>query len=281
MARYTRRRLLGLWSNRQAATSTDQILTDQKHAESPNNQRRPESNRPLPPDIQPLLPQQSKPVAHANAPSSSNQLAITTNQPASVVSLPIIELPSVREIVFSFDDGPSTLVTAKILDILAKYQIRTIFFVLGRKIDTKAGRNLMVRAHQEGHLIANHTYSHPNLTQISAEGIRNELRRTEELIGEYAAPGKLMRPPYGALNQTVNQVLEEEGYTAVLWTLATLDWQYQNDEWVNFTIEKLQNGPRYNHVLMHDTYRWTANNLEDFIQQIQALPNTRIAPFYR
>lgn len=275
MPRYTRRRFLGLWTNRQATSSIEQVSKEQKQAKSPNNQQEQESYRPLPPPIHPSLPQQSNPAVHThNAPHS-------LSQPNSVTLLPTVPQTGVREIVFSFDDGPSTLATAKILDILAQYQIRTIFFVLGRKIATKAGYDLMVRAHQEGHLIANHTYSHPNLTQISAEGIRNELRRTEELIGGYAAPGKLMRPPYGALNKTVRQILEEEGYTAVLWTLATLDWQYQNNEWVNFTIEKLQNAPLHNHVLMHDTYRWTADNLEQFIQQVQALPNTRIVPFYR
>lgn len=270
MKRYSRRWFIGLQSQSQQTEPTaDQVST--------------ESYRPHPPQIRATLPQQ-QPV-HAtltndSTPSDKITTAPSTNTQTSVVApLPTATYAGVREIVFSFDDGPSTVATAKILDVLARYQIRTIFFVLGQKIASRAGRELMIRAHGEGHLIANHTYSHPNLAQLDADSIHVELQRTEELIGDYAAPGRLMRPPYGALSDTVHQVLDESGYTAVLWTTASLDWQFQNSEWVGYTLDKIQNGPQHNHILMHDTYRWTADNLESFIQSIQALPNTRIASF--
>lgn len=268
MKAYTRRDFLTHWKNR--ATPISAPL---QHEGSTVESDKPESYRPHPPHIHPSLPQQQKRSARSSSPDVSTFSSAVTSLPTSTQS-------GFREIVFSFDDGPSTVATSSILDTLARYQIRTIFFVLGQKLTSQAGRDLMSRAHREGHLIANHTYSHPNLTELDAEGIRQELRRTEELIGEYLTPSKLMRPPYGAINETVRQVLDEEGYTALLWTTASLDWQFQNAEWVNYTINAIQNGPQHNHVLMHDTYLWTANNLEYFIQRVQALPNTRIVPFY-
>lgn len=275
MKYYTRRQLFGLRSNGS---------NKQKQVDPPPIETQQKSSMPQPPSIRPELPQQNREHDHAfpasstlTTPAISNPT--TTSQRSAVAPLPTSAQSGTREIVLSFDDGPSTVATAKILDVLARYRIRTIFFVLGQKIAGGAGRELMIRAHEEGHLIANHTYSHPNLTQIDADTIRWQLLKTEELIGGYAAPGKLMRPPYGAINNTVNQVLEEEGYKAVLWTTATLDWQFQSEEWVEHTIDKIQNGPQHNHILLHDTYRWTADNLERFIQYVQALPATRIISF--
>lgn len=266
MKQYTRRNFLTYWRNHSTTTAAPL-----EHGDTPSNSE-PLSNRPHPPHIHPTLPQQQKQIVRAPVNSSGN--------PPAIAPIPQTPQSGIREIVLSFDDGPSRVATAPILDTLARYQIRTIFFVLGQKLVSRAGQELMIRAHNEGHIIANHTYSHPDLTTLDAEGIRQELRRTEELIGGYMTPSRLMRPPYGAINDTVRQVLDEEDYTALLWTTASLDWQFQSAEWVNYTIGQIQNGPQHNHVLMHDTYSWTADNLERFIQLVQALPNTRIVSFF-
>lgn len=267
MKQYTRRNFLTYWRNHSAIAPSPI-----EHSDTPPNDT-PLSNRPHPPrHIHPTLPQQQKHVVRAPAGA--------VNAASVVAPIPNTTESGIREIVFSFDDGPSLVATSSILDTLARYQIQTIFFVLGQKLASRAGRELMIRAHSEGHIIANHTYSHPNLTTLDAEGIREELRRAEEQIGEYLSPSRLMRPPYGAINDTVRQVLDEEGYTALLWTTASLDWQFQSAEWVDYTIDAIQNGPQHNHVLMHDTYSWTADNLERFIRLVQALPNTRIVSFF-
>lgn len=266
MTEYTRRDFFTRWRNYSLTPSTVP-----KHGDSPAATDSAESNRPHPPHIHPSLPQQQKRAVSGRS-SVSDSSSVVASIPDSTQS-------GIREIVLSFDDGPSAVATSTILDTLARYQIQSIFFVLGQKVASRAGRELMIRAHSEGHLIANHTYSHPNLTELDAEGVRNELRRTEEFIGEYLSPSRLMRPPYGAINETVRQVLDEEGYTALFWTTAALDWQFQSDEWVNYTIREIQNGPQHNHVLLHDTYSWTANNLDHFIRLVRALPNTRLVSF--
>lgn len=123
----------------------------------------------------------------------------------------------------TFDDGPHPVHTPRILDELARRDVKAMFFVVGERLESEVGQALMKRAHREGHVIANHTYSHPNLTKLLEEEIRREPRRTQELIGDCAHELRLFRPPFGATNLSVNRIVQDEGYMSVLWNVDTLD----------------------------------------------------------
>ncbi len=187
----------------------------------------------------------------------------------------------IREILFTFDDGPSVANTARLLDILAANKIKAIFFVVGQSIKAAAGRNLMERAHSEGHLIGNHSYSHPDLKTLSDAKIREQLRKTQDLIGPLAHELKLLRPPYGSTNGRVDKIINSEGYTKVLWTVDPRDWDpkfKKNGLWVDSAMAQIKTRED-NIVLMHDVHATTVNRVEDLIARIRKIPKTEFAVY--
>src|ERR1700736_507403 len=101
-------------------------------------------------------------------------------------------------IAMTFDDGPSAKLTPKLLDLLAAHHIKATFFLIGQNVAENP--EIAAREVREGHEIANHSWSHPNLAKMSDEGVRGQLRKTDDAIR--SAIGKrpsLLRPPYGSI----------------------------------------------------------------------------------
>lgn len=128
-------------------------------------------------------------------------------------------------IAMTFDDGPHSSNTPRLLDMLRQRNIKATFYVVGRNVDMYPAITRRIVA--EGHEIGNHTWSHPNLTKLSNEGVRNELLKTKAAIGRAAGvQPRTMRPPYGALRQDQRAwILEEFGYPTILWSVDPLDWK--------------------------------------------------------
>lgn len=164
-------------------------------------------------------------------------------------------------IALTFDDGPSWDLE-KILNILKSNNIRATFFVLGENL--QGDRWLTKRAAQEGHVIASHSYSHPSMTGLSNEGIRQELTSTNSLIEEVTGVWpKYFRPPYGDVDNNVVRVSHEVGQEVVMWNIDTLDWSNVDNAY-NIVKQQL-NWHDSAIILMHD---WTgiSRYLEDIIQ---------------
>ena len=172
------------------------------------------------------------------------------------------------EIVLTFDDGPHPILTPKLLDILKIENIKAIFFVLGENVAAGKNIDIVKRAYDEGHIIGNHTYSHKNLRTLSESEIRNEIVKTEELIRDFLTVPKLLRPPFGSTNQTVNKIIQELGYTSVLWNVDTLDWQKKSIKWVEDSIEHITLRED-SIVLMHDIHKTTVNNVIELVKSIK------------
>ena len=186
---------------------------------------------------------------------------------------------NVREILFTFDDGPNPSTTPKLLDILAKHNIKAMFFVVGQRLNNATGRSIMVRAYNDGHFICNHTYSHKDLKTLSSSKIREELRRTRDLIGEYAHDYNFFRPPYGSINARVSSVLQEEGYMNILWSVDTMDWKYKrNGSWVDYGMDQIK-ARQDSLVLMHDIHKSTVDNVERLINRIKRIPNSKFVNY--
>src|SRR6266571_5899449 len=128
-------------------------------------------------------------------------------------------------IAMTFDDGPSATLTPKLLDLLAAHHIKVTFFVLGEMVAEHP--EILARAAQEGHEIANHSWSHPNLAKMSQEGVRSQLQRTDDEIK--STTGKrptLFRPPYGSITEREKRWIHDEfGYDIILWDVDPLDWK--------------------------------------------------------
>lgn len=102
-----------------------------------------------------------------------------------------------KQIVMTFDDGPDPEWTPKILDILKQENVPATFFVIGLNAESFPG--LVKRIYKEGHLLGNHTYSHPNIATVSPERLRLELNFTQRLIeNDTGHATTLFRPPYNA-----------------------------------------------------------------------------------
>jgi peptidoglycan-N-acetylglucosamine deacetylase len=127
------------------------------------------------------------------------------------------------EFALTFDDGPNPAWTPHLLDALAAHHVQATFFLLGKF--AVAEPDLVRRIAASGHLIGNHTWSHPDLSRTPAGAIREELKRTiaalEQITG---VPVRYFRPPYGARRPAVFRIARELGLQPVLWNAMTSDW---------------------------------------------------------
>jgi len=144
-----------------------------------------------------------------------------------------------KVVAITFDDGPS-IYTNKILKVLRDNDIRATFFVIGENV--KEYPKIVAKAYKEGHVIANHTYSHSYLPNLSGYKIEDELTKTGELInstiGVYPS---LFRPPYGACSVKSRRVARNLGLKTILWSSISEDYNFNNitPEKISFEIMRL------------------------------------------
>jgi peptidoglycan/xylan/chitin deacetylase (PgdA/CDA1 family) len=119
----------------------------------------------------------------------------------------------------------------------------------------------------QGHEIANHTYSHPHPNALSKDKNKEQITKNEELLKEITGiKTTLYAPPYGEYNDTVLSAAHELGYTTIMWSIDTIDWKRPPAEIIKSRVmKKLHNGAI---ILMHPTES-TAQALPDLIAQIQ------------
>ncbi|MFJ9815184.1 polysaccharide deacetylase family protein [Streptomyces sp. NPDC101151] len=128
-----------------------------------------------------------------------------------------------RQMMLTFDDGPNPDYTPHILDTLAEYHVRAMFFVCGACV--VGNRELLARMAVEGHVVGNHTWTHPLLSTLSRKEIRSEMKRTSEVIEDaYGERPQWFRAPYGAWNRAAYQIGAELGMEPMAYTLDTGDW---------------------------------------------------------
>jgi peptidoglycan/xylan/chitin deacetylase (PgdA/CDA1 family) len=127
---------------------------------------------------------------------------------------------------FTFDDGVSKNFS-DLLDILGKENIKATFFIIGESLKVASNLALAKEAHRRGHTLSNHTWTHPQITKIPVAQLEEELRKTEAALEEIRGPAgscKFFRPPFGATNPSINDLLSKLGYTVFLWNIDTNDW---------------------------------------------------------
>ena len=124
----------------------------------------------------------------------------------------------------TFDDGPSEY-TDRFLDVLRAHNVKATFFIMGQKLNSTERRNTLRRMKREGHTIASHTWSHPELLNLTTSEIEEQMRSTEQAVFNATGliPG-LMRPPFGSITDEIYGQLKEMGYQVIMWNLDTKDW---------------------------------------------------------
>ncbi len=152
-------------------------------------------------------------------------------------------------IALTFDDGPHRTYTADVLDVLNKYQAKATFFIVGQNAEKNP--ELISRMYDEGHELANHTYTHPLKTNVS--NLMKEIDQTNETL--YSITGfkpTLFRPVEGQFSDAMIDAIAKEGYKVVMWSwhLDTLDWKSPGvHRIVNTVLKGVKAG---NIVLFHD-----------------------------
>ncbi|MEU0099908.1 polysaccharide deacetylase family protein [Streptomyces sp. NPDC006267] len=138
---------------------------------------------------------------------------------------PFEHLPELgHSMVLSFDDGPDPLYTPDILATLREHRVRAMFFVCGEMAD--GNPDLLREMADDGHVVGNHSWSHPLIPNLSRAGIRDELGRTSEVLDRaLGAPPLWYRAPYGAWNRNSFEIGADLGMEPMAWTVDTLDWK--------------------------------------------------------
>lgn len=153
-------------------------------------------------------------------------------------------------IAITFDDGPGVY-TQFLLDELEKREVPATFFILG--LSTKNHSDLLSNISKNNE-IALHGYSHRLFTKLSNEEVLEEIHKTEEIIKTCTnISPKIVRAPYGSLNNKIKSLLKENGYTFVNWTVDSKDWSYRNVEKTYNHV--LKNVKGNDIILMHDIYK--------------------------
>lgn len=170
---------------------------------------------------------------------------------------------SVKKIALTFDDGPNPKSTKAILATLKKHHARATFFMLGSRVEQYPA--LVDQVVQEGHEIGNHSWSHRDFTKLSKQEVQDEISRTALAVETAAGASPItVRPPYGATNDLVNEVI---GAKPMLWTIDTVDWKSHNPKAICGIVEKEAKDGSI--VLMHDIHETTAQSLDKMVSSLQ------------
>jgi len=162
---------------------------------------------------------------------------------------------SARKIALTFDDGPNPAVTPRLLELFERHAVPATFFVIGKF--ARACPDLVREIADRGHVIGNHTDTHPSLIFQAPAGIRAELQRCQDAIAEalHGAPPRWMRPPYGYRSPLLAAGLKSVGIQGVvMWSRICWDWKPQPPQRL---IERLSRVARPGRaegdvVVMHD-----------------------------
>jgi peptidoglycan/xylan/chitin deacetylase (PgdA/CDA1 family) len=127
-----------------------------------------------------------------------------------------------RRLLLTFDDGPFPETTPRLLDMLKREGVPAVFFLVGSRVQDIAGRRhgrqIVRRMVAEGHVVGNHSWSHPHLPTLGENGWKSQITRTHDAVRSVAgyAP-TLFRPPYGRTNASIDRYSSYRGYTKVMW----------------------------------------------------------------
>lgn len=148
---------------------------------------------------------------------------------------------SKKELYLTFDNGYENGYTSRILDVLKEKNVPAAFFVTGHFV--KDQPELLKRMAAEGHLIGNHSWSHPDMSQVSAARIKEELEKVSQEVARLTTQKtmRFVRPPRGIFSDRMLGVCRELGYTNVFWSVAYRDWETNRQMGWNYAYTNVVN----------------------------------------
>ncbi len=173
----------------------------------------------------------------------------------------------------TFDAGYENGYTEKILDVLKKHDVKAAFFLVGDYLERNG--DLVRRMVEEGHIVGNHTGSHPNMSKIATqEAFSKELSEVEDLFRDITGKElpKFYRPPQGVYSQQNLEHAQALGYKTVFWSLAYADWDNKKQPTREYALGKLL--PRTHNgavILLHSTSKTNAEILDDLLTRWESM----------
>ncbi len=178
-----------------------------------------------------------------------------------------IEMTDEKIIYLTFDAGYENGHTEKILNVLKEHQVPATFFLVGNYIETNPV--LVKRMVSEGHVVGNHTYTHPDMSEISTEEeFSAELTKLEEAYAKVTGEKmkNFYRPPQGKYSEDNLRMAQDLGYKTIFWSLAYVDWYESDQPTREEALEKLV--PRIHPgaiVLLHSTSKTNGEILDEVL----------------
>lgn len=175
-----------------------------------------------------------------------------------------------KVVYLTFDNGYENGYTSTILDTLRDKKVPATFFVTGQYVTEQ--QELLKRMVQEGHIIGNHSWSHPDMTTMSNDKIISELQRIKEEVATITGQTDMnyLRPPRGIFSDRVLKVSKDAGYTSVFWSLAYKDWEVNNQKGKRYAYDQIMKQIHPGAImLIHSVSSDNANALPEVIDAVR------------
>jgi len=154
-----------------------------------------------------------------------------------------------KQIALTYDDGPNNPHTLKLLDVLAKHSVHATFFMIGRYVQQRP--DIARAVAQAGHVVGNHTFTHPLLIFKSAAQTRTELVDCQQALQDaIGRPANLFRPPFGGRRPATIRIARELGLQTVMWNVTGYDWTAPPAAVIESKVERQMRGGDV--ILLHD-----------------------------
>ena len=205
----------------------------------------------------------------------ANEIAAVPTLAPQTIPTPVPKIRS-KAVALSFDDGPSTVNTPKVLALLKQYQAHATFFVVGHFLESAP--EMVKRMVGEGHTVGNHTYHHYDMSKISDPAVfQKEMDDVRTLFQETTGTEMAMyyRPPQGKYSETNLQMAKDLGYSTFFWSLAYVDWnvdaQPSHEEAFSKLTGRIHPGAV---VLLHNTSKTNGEILDELLTKWEEMGYT-------
>ncbi|MEN2768265.1 delta-lactam-biosynthetic de-N-acetylase [Ornithinibacillus xuwenensis] len=175
-----------------------------------------------------------------------------------------------KTLYLTFDNGYEQGYTGDILDVLKKEKVPAAFFVTGHYVDSQP--ELIKRMVDEGHIIGNHSYHHPDFTILTKEVMKRELETLEDAVADVSNQKdiKYVRPPKGMFNEQTLEWANDLGYIHVFWSLAIIDWNTKSQKGWEYAYDQITKQIHPGAILLlHAVSEDNAKALERLIQDLK------------
>lgn len=154
-----------------------------------------------------------------------------------------------KQLALTYDDGPNDPHTLRLLEILARHNVHATFFLIGRHVEQRP--DIVRELVKAGHVIGNHTFTHPLLTFKSARKLREQFAKCERALRDAAGEhSNLFRPPFGGRRPAVLRTARQMGMEPIMWSVTGYDWNAPSVEHIERQVTRQVGGGDV--ILLHD-----------------------------